>query len=143
MSPSVRVLLYFYRAWFLPSSGWVMLHLFSVVGFLKPSANPYEEWKYKFVCSGGHDNMSPFITGELGGPLFPLSWTPYPKFTVMVDSRVLYPLDYEVIQVLKCFHPLESSILIVQDREDNHRVEEVDEYIDKGNYNTPDYFQDH
>ncbi|KAI5404316.1 hypothetical protein KIW84_051463 [Lathyrus oleraceus] len=109
---------------FLPNTGWVMLHLFSRVNFLKPFANPYKDWKDKFIHVRVRDNMSPIIVGAGGEPLFPLSWTPNPKFTVKVDSSVLSPLDHEVIQVLECLLPMESNIPIAQDRENGHGVEE-------------------
>lgn len=55
----------------------------------------------------------PLVIARAGGePLFPLYWTPYSKLIERVDSCVLSPLDHEVIQVLECFHPLESSMLI-------------------------------
>lgn len=56
--------------------------------------------------------------------MFPISWTPDPKFTAMVDSRVLFPLDCEAIQVLECFRPLESNTLINWAHEDGNEVEE-------------------
>lgn len=68
------------------------------------------------------------MVGEEGGPLFPFSWTPDPKATVRVDSRVLPPLDREVLQALECFFPLEFNIFISRDREDGNIVEE---YIGK------------
>lgn len=52
--------------------------------------------------------------GEGDDPVFPLSWTPDPKFTMRVDSCVLPPLDCEVIQVLEFFFPLECSTLIIE-----------------------------
>lgn len=103
VSPSIRVLLYFYRTKFLPISGWVMLHPFSGVRFLIPFANPYGDWKDKFVRVRGRDNMSHVITWVGGERLSPLSCTADPKFTVRLDSCVLSRLNREVIQVLEYF----------------------------------------
>lgn len=99
--------LYFYIIEFLPITGWVTLHPFSRVCFLKPLANPYEDWKDKYFHVRGCDNMSHVFTGAGGEPLFLISWTPDPKFIVRVDSLVLSPLDREVIQVMECICPME------------------------------------
>ncbi|KAI5392291.1 hypothetical protein KIW84_076902 [Lathyrus oleraceus] len=56
VSPSVRVLLYFYMTKFLPSSSWVMLCPFPEVCLLEPFASSYEDRKDKFVRIRGKDN---------------------------------------------------------------------------------------
>lgn len=53
------------------------------------------------------------------------------KLTAKVDLCFLFPLDHEVIQLLECFLPLKSSILIAWNHEDNNRVEE---YLGKRKY---------
>lgn len=63
----------------------------------------------------------PYFSRHYGGegdPLFPLSWSLYPWITERVDPSVLYPLDLEVIYILRCFLPLESNTLINRDHED-------------------------
>lgn len=68
------------------------------------------------------------MVGTGGESLFPFTWTPDINATVRVESRILPPLDHEVIQALECFFPMEYNILIPRDHEDGNKVEE---YLDK------------
>lgn len=42
----------------------------------------------------------------------------------MVDPHVLSPFDRIVVEVLECFRPLDSIILINRDHEDGNEAEE-------------------
>ncbi|KAI5415962.1 hypothetical protein KIW84_041121 [Lathyrus oleraceus] len=96
VSPPARVLLYFFWMNPFPCSVWKALQ-------------PFPE---------GVNHASPVMVGVAGEILFPFSWTSDPKAIVRVDSCVFPPLDFEVIEAMKCFLPLECSILIARDRED-------------------------
>lgn len=64
-------------------------------------------------------------TGAWEGPIFLLSWMLDPRFIPGVDLGV-FPLDQEVIQILRCFRILYSRALITQNHEDDN---EVNEYL--------------
>lgn len=91
------------------------LHPFLGVHVLKPFTSSYEDYKYKFSRINGIENVSPVMERVGDEPMFPFSWTLDSNSTMRVDSRVLPPLDCEVIQVLECFRPVKCSTLITQD----------------------------
>lgn len=68
------------------------------------------------------------------GLTFLLSWMLDPRFIPEVDLGV-FPLDQEVIQILRCFRILYSRALITQNHEDDN---EVEEYLGMHN-NTKEY----
>lgn len=108
----------------LPNKGWVTLRHFPGGCLLKPFVKPYEDCNDMFVRVRGWDDSSLVTAREQGGPIFPLSWTSYPRIIQWVDPCALSSLDHVVIQISKCFRILDTRTLITQDCEDDNVVEE-------------------